>query len=35
MFCVTDQPRTPSFSIDLIKTETDLIVRSVKTGLGR
>ena len=35
MFYYIDQPRTPSFPIGLVKTESDFIVRSVKTGLGR
>ena len=30
-----DQLRTPSFPIGLVKTESDFIVRSVETGLGR
>ena len=29
------QPRTTSFRIGLVKTESDFIVRWVKTGLGR
>ena len=29
------QLRTQSFPIGLVKTETDFIVRSVETGLGR
>ena len=29
------QPCTPSFPIELVKTESDFIVRSVETGLGR
>ena len=28
-------PRTPSFSIGLVKTKSDFIVKSVETGLGR
>ena len=35
MFCYIDQPRTPSFSIGLVKTKSGFIVRSVETGLGR
>ena len=35
MFCYIDQPRTPSFPNRLLKTESDFIVRSVKTDLGR
>ena len=27
-------PRTPSFSIELVKTKSDFIVKSVETGLG-
>ena len=27
--------RAPSFSIELVKTKSDFIVRSVETGLGR
>ena len=30
-----DQPRTPSFPIGLVKTESDFIVRSAETGLWR
>ena len=30
-----DQLRTPSFPTGLFKTESDFIVRSVETGLGR
>ena len=30
-----DKLRTPSFPIGLVKTESDFIVRSVQTGLGR
>ena len=30
-----NQLHTPSFPIGLIKTESDFIVRSVETGLGR
>ena len=29
-----DEPHTPSFAIGLIKTGSDVIVRSVETGLG-
>ena len=35
MFYYIDQPCTPSFPIGLVKTESDFIVRSVETGLGR
>ena len=35
MFYYIDQHPTPSFLIRLIKTESDFIVRSVETGLGR
>ena len=35
MFHYIDQPHTPSFFIGLVKTESDFIVRSVETGLGR
>ena len=35
MFYYIDQPRTPSFPIGLVETESDYIVRSVETGLGR
>ena len=35
MFYYIDQPRMPSFPIGLVKTESDFIVRSVETGLGR
>ena len=34
MFFYIDQPRTLSFPIGLVKTESHLIFRSVKTGLG-
>ena len=30
-----DKLRTPSFPTGLVKTESDFIVRSVQTGLGR
>ena len=30
-----DQPRTPSYRIGLVKTESGFIVTSVETGLGR
>ena len=30
-----DQLRTPSLPIELVKTESGFIVRSVETGLGR
>ena len=35
MFYYINQPCTPSFPIGLVKTESDFIVRSVETGLGR
>ena len=35
MFHYIDQPRTPSFPIGLVKTESNFIGRSVETGLGR
>ena len=35
MFYYIDQPCTPSFPIVLVQTESDFIVRSVETGLGR
>ena len=35
MYYNTDQPRTLSFPIELVKTESNFIVRSVETGLGR
>ena len=35
MFYYTDQSRSPSFSIGLVKTKSDFIVRSVETGFGR
>ena len=35
MFYYIDQPCIPSFPIGLVKTESDNIVRSVETGLGR
>ena len=35
MFYYIDQPHTPSFPIGLVKTVSDVIVRSVETGLGR
>ena len=35
MFCYIDQPCTPSFSTGLVKTESDVTVRSIETGLGR
>ena len=35
MFYYIDQACTPSFPIGLVKTESDFIVRSVETGLGR
>ena len=35
MFYSIDQPRTPSFPIGLVKTESDFIVKWVEFGLGR
>ena len=35
MFYYIDQPHIPSFPTGLVKTESDVIVRSVDTGLGR
>ena len=35
MFYYIDQPHTPSFSIGLIKMESDFTVRSAETGLER
>ena len=35
MFYYIDQTCTPSFSSGLVKTESDFIVRSLETGLGR
>ena len=35
MFYYIDQPHTPSFPIRFIKTESDFIVKSVVTTLGR
>ena len=35
IFYYIDQPRTPSFPIGLVKTESDFIVRLVETALGR
>ena len=35
MFYYIDQLRTPSFPMGLVKTESDFVVRSVETGLGR
>ena len=35
MFYYIDQPRTQSFLIELVKTESDFILGSFKTGLGR
>ena len=35
MFYYIDQPLTPSFPTGLIKTESDFIVRSIETGLGK
>ena len=35
MFYYINQPCMPSFPIGLVKTESDFIVRSVETGLGR
>ena len=30
-----DQPHTPTFPVGLVKNESDFIVRSVETDLGR
>ena len=35
MFYYVDQPRTPYFPTGLVKTESDFIIRSFETGLGR
>ena len=35
MFDYINQSRTPSFPIELFKIESDLIVRSVETDLGK
>ena len=35
MFYYINQPKTPSFSVWLVKTKPDFIFRSVQTGLGR
>ena len=35
MFYYINQPRTSSFPIGLVKTESESTVRSVKTGIGR
>ena len=35
MFYYIDQPRTPSFPIGLVKTESDFVIRLVETDLGR
>ena len=35
MFYYIDQPCTPSFSIGLVKSESDFVARSAETGLGR
>ena len=35
MFYYINQPRTPSFPIGLVTTESNFLVRSVETGLGR
>ena len=35
MFYYIDQPNTPSFPTGLVKTKSDLIVRSIETVLGR
>ena len=35
MFYYIDQPRTPSFPIRLVKTEPDVVVKSVDIGLRR
>ena len=34
-FYYINQPRTPSFPIGLVKIDSNFIVRSVETGLGR
>ena len=34
MFYYIDWPRTPSFPVGLVKTESDFIARSVEIGLG-
>ena len=34
MFHYIDQPRTPSFSIGLVKTKSNFIVRSVESALS-
>ena len=35
MFYYTDQLRSPSFPIGLIKTESEILVRPFETDLGR
>ena len=35
MFYYIDQPHTPSFPIGFVKSESDFVVRSVETDLGR
>ena len=35
MFYYINQPHTPSFPIGLVKTESDFIVTSAKTDLGK
>ena len=35
MFYYIDQPRAPIFSVGLIKTESNFIVRLVESDLGR
>ena len=35
MFYYIDQHHTPSFPVGFVKTESDCIVGSVETGLGR
>ena len=35
MLCCIEQSYTPSFTIGLVKTESDFIVRLVETGLWR
>ena len=35
MFYYIHQPRTPTFPIGLVKTESNFFVRPVDTGLGR
>ena len=35
MFYYIDQTHTQSFPIGLVKTESDFVVRSIETSLGR